>query len=215
MKTGLSYLFPIRLKEFRTKLNGLLEINLVNGKAQLDSADSNYSFGSLQKILLRGLEEIKFSNEKNILLLGLGAGSVIHTIRKDYGSSASITAIEIDADMIQIANDYFKLNEFANLSIIEDDAFWFVRNAKTTYDLIIVDIFIGDKIPEVFTQETFLSNLADLLNPNAHLIYNTIHQSMPRDLFQNMLVNLNKNQVQTHVLKNLQQSNDLIIGRKN
>ena len=132
MKTGLSYIFPIRLKEFRTKLNGLLEINLVNGKAQLDSADSNYSFGSLQKILLRGLEEIKFSNEKNILLLGLGAGSVIHTIRKDYSSSANITAIEIDAEMIQIANDYFKLNEFSNLTIIEDDAFWFVRNAKAT-----------------------------------------------------------------------------------
>ena len=214
MKTGLSYLFPIRLKEFRTKINGLLEINLVNGKTQLDSPDSNYSFGALQKILLRGLEEIKFSKEKSILLLGLGAGSVIHTIRNDYGSEANITAIEIDAEMIQIANDYFKLNEFSNLNIIEDDAFWFVRNAKTTYDLIIVDIFIGDKIPEVFTQETFLSNLADIMNPNAHLIFNTIHQSMPRDLFQNMLSILNTNKIQIHILKNLQQSNDLIIGKK-
>jgi spermidine synthase len=106
------------------------------------------------------------------------------------------------------------LNEFSNLTIIEEDAFWYVRNAKNTYDLIIVDIFIGDKIPEVFTQETFLSNLSDLMNPNAHLIYNTIHQSMPRDLFQDMLSNLNKNQIKTHVLKNLQQSNDLIIGKK-
>ncbi|MFY8021131.1 MAG: hypothetical protein ACOVP1_08035, partial [Bacteroidia bacterium] len=66
-----------------------------------------------------------------------------------------------------------------------------------------------------FTQETFLSNLADLMNPRAHLIYNTIHQSMPRDLFQNILSILNNNQIQTHVLKNLQQSNDLIVGRKN
>ena len=55
MKRIFSYIFPFRLNNYTSKINGLLEINLINGRKTLDTHRSNYSYGSLQKILHKGV----------------------------------------------------------------------------------------------------------------------------------------------------------------
>lgn len=54
-----------------------------NGKVELDTENTNYSHGSLQKILKKCLKEIgfeKIQKFKNILILGVASGSVIKTL---------------------------------------------------------------------------------------------------------------------------------------
>ena len=84
-------------KKYTSKISGELEINLVGGKKVLDTKSSNYSYGSLQKLLHIGLEEINFDDiVQNVLVLGMGGGSIVETIRIDFKSKAFIELVEID-----------------------------------------------------------------------------------------------------------------------
>ncbi|MBT8393734.1 MAG: spermine synthase, partial [Bacteroidia bacterium] len=110
----LSYIYPIT-KKVESKYSGTLEITWHNGKKHLNTKNANYSYGSLQKILKFGLQKIDLSNCKDILILGLGGGSVIDTLVKDFEYENHITAIEIDPVIIEIAKEEFNLSENKNL----------------------------------------------------------------------------------------------------
>lgn len=56
----------------------------VNGKKVLDTENANYSYGSLQKILEIGLTKVNLKNVENLLLLGMGGGSIIHSLRNTF-----------------------------------------------------------------------------------------------------------------------------------
>ncbi|MBK7818080.1 MAG: hypothetical protein IPJ60_11450 [Sphingobacteriaceae bacterium] len=122
----LSYFYPITTK-IRTEKNGIVELTYSNGRKILDSSNANYSYGSLQRILKFGLEKIEFTKVNDVLLLGLGGGSVIHTLRNDFGFTGKITAVEIDKTIIDIAMNEFELMLDANLETIHTDATEYVK----------------------------------------------------------------------------------------
>lgn len=71
----LSYLSPISLKKYRSDIHGILRTELIDGKKVLSTQKGNYSYGSLQRILHKGLTEVGLdSSVKSILVLGLGGG---------------------------------------------------------------------------------------------------------------------------------------------
>jgi len=215
MKRLLSYLFPISFKKYDSPVNGTLELNLVNGKLVLDTKFSNYSYGSLQRILHTGLQAIKFNNNiRRVLILGLGGGSVIQTIRENFKSDALIVAVDKDPKIIDIAINEFNINRFKNVTIIQDDALSYIENSSDTFDLIIVDIFIGDTIPKIFTEVQFINSTVHHLNTDGKLIYNTIRntiQSETINQIKNTLLNLN---CKVRILESIEETNDLIIAEK-
>ena len=83
MKKFLSYIWPITHR-FSSEINGPLEVTYINGKKVLDTKNANYSYGSLQKILKFGLTKIDLKSVENILILGMGAGSVIQSLRETF-----------------------------------------------------------------------------------------------------------------------------------
>ena len=95
--------FYLITRKINSDYNGTLEITWYNGKKQLNTKNANYSYGLLQKILKIGLQKIDLRPSKNILLLGLGGGSVIKTLRDDFDYQQYITAIDIDPVIINIA----------------------------------------------------------------------------------------------------------------
>src|SRR5690606_26298728 len=147
MKRLTSYLYPI-IKKIESDINGTLEITWYNGKKHLNSKNANYSYGSLQRILRFGLEKIDLSKVHSVLLLGLGGGSVIETLRKDVDYQKNITAIDIDPVIINLAIDEFHLNSNGDLDIICDDAFHFIVLSNNTFDFIIIDLFIDTEVPK-------------------------------------------------------------------
>lgn len=152
---------------------------MVDGHQTLDTLGSNYSFGSLQSILHQGLKAINFDERcKDILLLGLGGGSVIQTIRDHFGSKAYIEAIEVDPEMIKIASEDFGISMYENLKIIQADAYDYVLNNLKTFDLIIVDLFIIDVIPPQFLKIDFITKITNSLNPNGKIIFNTMENTL-------------------------------------
>lgn len=215
MKRLLSYIWPVRLKNYPSRINGPLEINLINGKKTLDTGVSNYSYGSLQKILHQGLTKIGLNKKiEKILLLGLGGGSVIQTIREEFDCNAVITAVEIDAEIIKIANDEFHINRFDNVLIIHADAAEYISNAKEKFDLIIVDVFIGNLVPEVFTKSKFINHLIGNLNANGRIIFNTMIETMPLEALANIKETFLKNNLNVEVIEKVEITNNLIIAIK-
>ena len=171
IKNILSYIWP-QTKKKQSDFSGEIELTVFQGKKMLDTKNANYSFGSQQVILEKGLAQIDFSSVNSILLLGLGAGSTVFSIRNKFNNKAHIDAVEIDQKIIDIAFDEFNIGKVANLSVFNEDAFDFMQRNKKHYDLIIVDIFIDTKVPEQFYSEQFATLIANALNKNGTMVNN-------------------------------------------
>ncbi len=211
----LSYIFPFRVKQYISKYSGNLDVAYFNGKKILDTDNSNYSYGSLQRILHKGLLEINFNNDiKSILVLGLGGGSIIETIRKDFLSDAFIELVEIDSTVIEIAKKEFGVDQYKNINIVNADAKDYLLTEKKKFDLIIVDIFIGNEIPEIFSQTDVLQKMTGLLSEKGTIIYNTMRTTIPKNSLLNIVNVFSKSGLDVQLIEKIESSNDLIIARK-
>lgn len=169
----ISYIFPITRK-IKSEYNGYLELTLMNGKTLLNTSNANYSYGSLQRVLKFSLDQIDLLKTENILVLGLGGGCVLKTLRNDFNYSGNITAVDIDPVIIDIAAKEFGIVTNNNTLIICADAFDFVRNDNNNFDLIIIDLFIDNKIPEKFLLQEFWRELLNKVKSNGNVIFNTL-----------------------------------------
>jgi len=211
----LSYIFPFRVKQYISKYSGKLDVAYINGKKILDTDNSNYSYGSLQRILHKGLLEINFdSHTHSILVLGLGGGSIIETIRKDFKSDAFIELVEIDSTIIEVAKKEFGVDKYKNINIIHADAKDYLLTEKKKFDLIIVDIFIGNEIPEAFSQTDVLQKITGLLSEKGSIIYNTMRTTIPKNSLLNIVNVFSNSGLDVQLKEKIESSNDLIIARK-
>ncbi len=171
MKRLLSTLYPFS-KTFSSEYNGALKIKYHKGKKQLNSKNANYSYGPLQRILKFGLEQIDLTKVDSVLILGMGGGSVIKTLRNDFNYSKLITAVEIDPVIIIIADAEFGIKENESLKIHCIDASKFVETNSEVFDLIVVDLYIDLNIPDQFLSLEFWNDLLNSKSSKGQIIFN-------------------------------------------
>ncbi|MDV6167283.1 fused MFS/spermidine synthase [Flavobacterium sp. DG1-102-2] len=177
LKRLLSFFVPINIYKKNSAFSKKLEVTYNNGQLVLDSKNTNYSYGSLQRILRKGLDYIGFDRIRgfeNILVLGVAGGSVIKTLTDEIHFKGKITGVEIDPAAIEIANRYFGLDKISNLNIVVEDAFEFVLKTKEKYDLIIIDIFQDTDMPNFLFEDFFINRINFLLNINGFILFNTM-----------------------------------------
>lgn len=177
LKRFLSYFIPINIHKKNSSISKKLEVTWNNGQLVLDSSNTNYSYGSLQRILRKGLHYIGFERIRgfqSILVLGVAGGSVIKTLIEDINFKGKITGVEIDPVVIDIANTYFKLDKIVNLKMVNNDAFEYVLKTNEKYDLIIIDIFKDTEMPNFLFEDFFINRINLLLNVNGFILFNTM-----------------------------------------
>lgn len=177
IKRLLSFLLPIKIYQKKSVYSKNLEVAWNNGYLVLDSENTNYSFGSLQRVLKKGLKYIGYErirNFKSVLVLGVAGGSVIETLKKDIKFQGKITGVEIDEAVVELATKYFGLGKYDTVSIVIDDAFEFVLKTKDKYDLIIIDIFQDITMPNFLFEDFFINRINFLLNVNGFILFNTM-----------------------------------------
>lgn len=177
LKKWFSYILPVNILKKKSSLSKSLEITWANGELVLDSANTNYSYGSLQRILRKGLKAIgydKIIEMDHALVLGVAGGSVIKTLVNEIKFKGKITGVEIDSSIIALANDHFQLDQIPNLEIVIDDAFEFVLKSKEKYDLIIIDIFQDTTMPNFLFEEFFINRIGFLLREKGFILFNTM-----------------------------------------
>lgn len=186
----LSYILPLQVEATSSQYNSFLEVSLRNGRYMMNSENANYSFGSLHKIFENTFRDIKLEslNISKCLLLGLGGGSVIELIKEKYESDMHITAIELDPVVIKLGYKYFNFNSYKDVTIVNDDAYSFVKSNDLEYDLIIVDLYINDEVPKVFHTNEFVFALQNISHSNTIVLFNKMLGTKTKEKEFNNLV---------------------------
>lgn len=170
-KKWLSYLWP-QTKHIESDVSGGLEVGWRDGKKVLDSGTVNYSYGGLQKVLSYGLEQIPLESVRSVLVLGMGGGSVIESLRTKFNYTHPIVAVEIDPVVIEIAEEEFGITAYNDLEVVCADAAEYLEETTEKFDLIIVDLFIGEQVPDRFYEKTFWQDIDKRTNNGGKVLFN-------------------------------------------
>jgi len=175
-KKGLSYLSDITIEETQSPFNPYLRVSLNRGRFMLSTQGAIYSFSDLYtnfQFAFRALDFSKLAGNE-VLLLGLGLGSIPDMLERRFRRSYHYTAVEIDETVSWLAHHYVLQDLRSPVEIITTDALTFVQQSRQTFDLICMDIFQDDRIPSAFETPEFLENVREKLSDGGLLLYNRL-----------------------------------------
>ncbi|MFD2787686.1 spermidine synthase [Hymenobacter rubripertinctus] len=170
----LSYVLPLT-RRVASVHSGTLRVTLWRGHKVLDTAHANYSYGTLQRVLRYGLLFAPAHPAGPVLLLGLGGGSVVPTLRQERGVTGPITAVELDPVVIRVAAEEFGIETGPGLHIVCADAFVWVRTAPAAaFELVVVDLFLDLELPAGLGDGAFWRHLLRLTRPGGWVLCNLL-----------------------------------------
>jgi spermidine synthase len=114
-------------------------------------------------------------NPERVLIAGLGGGT-LPTALAELFPEAQIDIVEIDPAVVAVAKRFFGFTETAKLKVFTQDARVFTKRAlirNATYDLIMLDAYNGDYIPEHLMTREYLNETKSLLTDNGIIAANT------------------------------------------
>lgn len=117
---------------------------------------------------------------RRILVIGLGAGTLPMAFRRLY-PDAQIDAVDLDPSVVKIARQYFGFTTDDHLHVYVDDGRMFVRRqgrAGVHYDVVVVDAFDKDYIPEHMLTVEFLEQVKAIMAPRGVLAANTFQGAL-------------------------------------
>jgi spermidine synthase len=116
---------------------------------------------------------------QSILIIGLGGGTLPRAL-KEVVPDARIDVVEIDPAVVKVARRFFDLGDSSTLNVIEADGRVQVKRAlrqQQRYDMIMLDAFDHEYIPEHLLTREFLLEVKGLLTPSGVLVANTFSSS--------------------------------------
>ncbi|MGH8143573.1 MAG: spermidine synthase [Steroidobacteraceae bacterium] len=121
---------------------------------------------------------------RSILIIGLGGGTLPSTLERLL-PQAAIDVVEIDPAVVRVAQQYFGFHADAHVHVIVEDGRVYVRSAlrgTKRYQLIMLDAYDSQYIPEHMLTREFLEEVRALLTPGGIVAANTFSSSR---LYQN------------------------------
>lgn len=116
---------------------------------------------------------------RSILIVGLGGGTLPRALAKVLPTT-KIDVVEIDPAVVRVAKRFFAFTPDARTTVIEADGRVYVKRAireQRQYDLIMLDAFDHEYIPEHLLTREFLEEVESLLSPQGVLAANTFSSS--------------------------------------
>ena len=182
------------LEERESKYNGHLRVVKSIGLGTYIQAEGLTQSGgiveTIWKSTLKRIHKSLATNHKT-LILGLGGGTVAKLIRKIW-PDAKITGVDIDPVMVELGKKYLGLNEY-NISVVIKDAYDFLKTYNssspslraeglqpTAYDLILVDLYVGDEFPEKFESENYIRLVRTVLASDGIVVFNRLYYGEKR-----------------------------------
>lgn len=178
-KVWLSYLTEVHIESAESSYNPHLYVSLKHGRYQLSTANAVYSYEDLYSNFRRAFKAADLDKlpGREVLVLGLGLGSIPLMLEQVFHKDYRYTAVEVDEAVLYLAQKYALDELQSSIEVIQADAYLFVEQCSTTFGLICMDIFLDDTVPSKFEERAFLENLRDLLHPEGLLLYNRLAAS--------------------------------------
>jgi len=188
------------LEEVESPING--NIKVVKGLAwgtYIQVEGLTQSGGILKSVWRKPLNRI-FNFQfpiSNVLILGLGGGTVAGLVRQFWGNRVKITGVDLDPVMVDLGKKYLGLDKY-NVNVVIGDAYEYmgnreqgtgnkkirnkeqgIRNSKKEregkYDLILVDLYVGREYPKKFEDEKFIHLVRRNLARCGFAIFNRLY----------------------------------------
>jgi spermidine synthase len=116
---------------------------------------------------------------QSVLIIGLGGGTLPRALRRVLPDTR-IEVVEIDPAVVRVASRYFDFSASPLTQVIESDGRVYAKRALRAgrrYDLIMLDAFDHEYIPEHLLTQEFLQEVKGLLAPGGVLVANTFSSS--------------------------------------
>src|SRR3989338_10552435 len=197
-KTWFSYLYPHTVVRFSSKYNKDIHVVQVSQQNSLyvnGSSQSGLYIRRLWRTALKSFRVNKYNSPRNILVCGVAGGTVIHLLHT-LCPKATMVGVDIDKDMIDVGRKYFGLGRIHTLTLVTQDAQDFIQDGikkGITFDMIVIDIFIGKHLPPFLLDETFWGSVKNLLNEKGILLLNYLREDdylAKSDKVENILIKL-------------------------
>lgn len=173
------------LEEIDSPINGPLKVVTDYAWGPHIVSKITQSGGVLKKVWGPTLKKLKhryiFESPQKALILGLGGGTVAWQLREIY-PEVEITGVELDPIMVDLGKKYLKWDEDTN--VIIGDATKIVKKIvkeRQQFDLILVDMYIGEEVPEKLTSEKFIKEISSLVNKSGQVVFNRTYYGKKRD----------------------------------
>jgi spermidine synthase len=118
-------------------------------------------------------------NPKRILIIGEGGGT-IPTALQEMLPNTQIDLVELDKAVDGVARNFFDFKPGAKTRVFIEDGRVFVKHMmpqKPNYDLVLLDAFDADYIPEHMLTREFLQEVKTDMAPNGVIVANTFSDS--------------------------------------
>lgn len=170
-----SFFIPKIVFKTNSKINGEIRVVEQFGKRTILVGGLQQSGDLVEMLWEKAIKKVTSYELKvtRVLILGLGGGSAAKVVQK-YFPHARITGVELDPAMVEIGKKYFHLNS-NNITVSVADAFEFVKRAKKgSFDLILVDLYIGKSTPAFLESDDFLHAIEKILTSDGFVIFNRL-----------------------------------------
>jgi predicted membrane-bound spermidine synthase len=171
-----SYFADIQLEIVESIYSGSLEVICRKGRYALCTNNAVYSYDDLYVNFDDSFEQLDLDAYalENVLVLGLGLGSIPWLLEKKFNKRYHYTFVEIDQKIVNLA-EYYTLSELESpYEVVCQDALQYVKNSAKTFDMVVVDLFIDNTVPAAFESSSFLQELKRLLRTEGLLLYNRL-----------------------------------------
>ncbi len=108
---------------------------------------------------------------ENFLIIGMGGGSISWYLHKNF-PDATVTAIELDAAMIELAEKYFGMKPEPGLEIVEADGRLALVRDERKHDIVLIDAYRGPFVPFHLLTREFYELVKSRLKPGGIIAQN-------------------------------------------
>jgi ubiquinone/menaquinone biosynthesis C-methylase UbiE len=172
----LSYIIDIPIETAESGYNPYLNVIMKRGQYQLLTENAIYSYGERYDNFSKAFKRIDLDrlNISNVLILGFGLGSIPLMLETLFHKKYHYTAVEIDPEVLKLANKYTVCNLASSIEFHLSDAYTYASFSEEKFDMICMDVFLDDIVPTELEQEDFLLALKKMLMPNGILLFNKL-----------------------------------------
>jgi spermidine synthase len=114
-------------------------------------------------------------NPERALMIGLGGGTYTTLLRRHF-PNLHIDAVEIDPVVVEVAKTFFGVREDERFKIHVADGAIFVRETQSIYDLVFIDAYSGEGIPQALSGPSFFDAVKAKTSAEGVVILNLFNQ---------------------------------------
>lgn len=117
---------------------------------------------------------------KSFLMIGMGGGSTSWYLHEAI-QQASITAVELDPEIVRLSKKYYQIKEGPRFKISEIDGRLHILRKKDRHDIIFIDAYRGSYVPFHLMTKEFFKLTKKRLTPGGVVVQNIEPSTMLYD----------------------------------